>query len=268
MKRSIVALIAAIAILGLSNCQDGPLGPRRPGPCLCTTEFAQIVITILDWGGQPIPDLRLESVMVRTGETLDPALLPYDPVTGTYTIFNDSFKGLVHPLLRETGEELRVTGRLDTLVFSETFLVGVPGECACHVRKLSGPDTIYVMIVDGGSCRRIAYPGTAVITSAEPATDPMRTCLNAVEVRFTFIPADPSAPSRYLLPLWRDTDRRFVVGSGTPPPLNWAVSQGLVVGSEHRCVRLEITRGSCMPVAYRFPDIDYTHWADSCDLNH
>lgn len=268
MRRSIAALIAATAILGLSNCDDDILEPKDPGDCYCTTEFVSIVVAILDWGGQPIPDLRLETVMVRTGEMLDASLLPCDPATGRYTIFNDSFKALVHPLLREIGEELRITGWLDTLVFSETYRVGVPGECACHVRKLSGPDTIHVMIDDGGPCRRIAYPGSAVITSVEPSTDPMRTCLNAVEVRFTFIPADPSAPSRYLLPLWRDANRGFVVGSGTPPPLNWAVSQGLVVGSEHRCERLEITRGSCTPVMYRFPDIDYTHWADSCDWNH
>ena len=118
---------------------------------------------------------------------------------------------------------------------------------------------------DGGSCSYVEYPGSAIIVSVEQDTSRMRLCENGATIRFTFQPADASASGRYHFPNWPDTNRTFLVGSGGSPPLNWAISQGLVVGSQHRCVRMEITGGTCTPVIFKFPGKDYSAWGDSCD---
>jgi len=118
----------------------------------------------------------------------------------------------------------------------------------------------------GGSCEYIEYPGSALIISIVQDTRQTRLCENGVVITFDFVPADPSAPDRYLMPTWSDINRVLLVGDGASPPLNWAASQGLVVGSEHECVRREIICGSCMPVIFNFPNIDYSHWPDSCDF--
>ena len=117
----------------------------------------------------------------------------------------------------------------------------------------------------GGRCRYIEYPGSAVIVSVEEDTSQVRACENAAVILFTFQPNDSSASSNYLVPNWPDSNRDFLVGSGCTPPLNWAISQGLLVGSEHNCARMEITSGTCAPVTFKFPEIDYSSWADSCE---
>ena len=120
-------------------------------------------------------------------------------------------------------------------------------------------------MIDGGPCNYIEYPGSAVIVSVAEDTSQYRTCENAAVIVFTFQPDDPSASSNYLVPHWPDTNRDFLVGSGCTPPLNWAISQGLLVDSEHNCVRMESTSGTCTPVLFKFPDIDYSAWGDSCE---
>ena len=120
-------------------------------------------------------------------------------------------------------------------------------------------------LYDGGPCSYIKYPGSALIVSVAADTSRMRTCENAAVILFTFHPTDSSATNSYRFPAWPDTNCAFLVGSGCTPPLNWAISQGLVVGSEHRCARWEIIEGTCTPVIYKFSDIDYSAWGDSCE---
>lgn len=127
----------------------------------------------------------------------------------------------------------------------------------CDANDIDGPI--------GGPCDYVKYPGSAIIVSVEQDTDQMRTCENGALIKFTFRPTDSSASSRYLYPQRSDTNQAFLVGSGCSPPLNWALSRGLVVGSEHSCVRREIISGTCSPVGFGFPDIDYSAWGDSCE---
>lgn len=101
--------------------------------------------------------------------------------------------------------------------------------------------------VPGGPCTYIEYPGTAEIISNDP------------EVRFNFTPDDSTAPSRYLFPNFPDTNHVLWVGAGTDRPSpEWIVDQGLLPGSIHRCIRTEMTFGTCAPYGYEFPDLDYT----------
>jgi len=116
-----------------------------------------------------------------------------------------------------------------------------------------------------GGCSYAKYPGSAIIVSVEQDTNQMSACENAATIKFTFYPTDSSASSRYRYPHWSDTNQVFLVGDGKSPPLNWAISQGLVVGSEHSCERREIISGTCLPVYFKFLEIDYSAWGDSCE---
>jgi hypothetical protein len=142
MRHLTILAVAVLAALGLPACQDETGGPRKD--CLCTTVFIGVDVTVIDAKGDAVPDMRLEVTMTRTGEVLDSSRLFNNPDLGQYGIFNDSFKALVAPAYRFTGEELRVKGYRSELAFEETFRVGVTDECWCHVRKISGPDTVRV----------------------------------------------------------------------------------------------------------------------------
>jgi len=120
----------------------------------------------------------------------------------------------------------------------------------------------------GGPCSYVEYPGSATIISVEQDTSQMRLCENGALIQFTFQPTDSSASGRYRFSNRPDTNQTFIVGSGCSAPLNWAISQGLVVGSGHRCVRCEMTDGTCSPVVFRFPDINYSAWGDSCEVRN
>ena len=118
--------------------------------------------------------------------------------------------------------------------------------------------------VVGGPCEYDEIHGTATITwTGDPVID-ADNCKNAIEIKFTFTPDDPSARNHYRFPDWSDENQRFTVGGGKNPPKNWAVSRGLMKGSSHECVRLEIINGTCTPVIFSFPDIDLRGWEDEC----
>jgi hypothetical protein len=137
----------AAAAFGLASCDDEPLSPSED--CLCTTEFAQVTIAALDSRGRPVSDIKLDITMTRTGHKIDTSLLYHDPHAGEYAIFNDAFRALIDPTLRDTGDEIRVVGWRDVIAFDRSFMIGVPGRCRCHVKKFSGPDTVFVHSKDG-----------------------------------------------------------------------------------------------------------------------
>jgi hypothetical protein len=116
----------------------------------------------------------------------------------------------------------------------------------------------------GGPCNYLDIQGTASIVSmGVPAPDD-NNCNHAVEVIFDFTPDDPSAADDYLLPNWSDKGQHLTVGDGKNPPKEWVLGQGLTPGTEHRCVRSEITDGACTPVVFSFPDIDFSGWPAFC----
>jgi hypothetical protein len=117
----------------------------------------------------------------------------------------------------------------------------------------------------GGQCVYDTIPGTATIQVIAPDTLSNRICDNAVIVYFVFAPADSSAPHRYKIPNWPDTDRRLLIADGKNPPSTWVEAEGLSIGSEHDCVRLEEIKGTCTPVIFEFSNIDYVGWTKYCE---
>lgn len=140
--RVLLTAVGIVLTLGLAGCLDDTNGPGHD--CLCTTQFVQIIIAVVDAGGEPVQLAELEVTLVRTGETFDLSILPSDPSIGLYAIFTDSFLNRISWQYQGIGEELRVVGRMKDAEFTETYRVGVTDECRCHVRKISGPDTVVI----------------------------------------------------------------------------------------------------------------------------
>jgi len=113
----------------------------------------------------------------------------------------------------------------------------------------------------GGGCKYVEVPGIARITSVETAPSGEYHCKDAVKVTFDFIPNDPAAASSFRFPKWPGT---FTVGAGMNPPRAWVLERGLTVGSEHACIRSEITAGPCTPVGFRLTDINMEGWDKYC----
>ncbi len=116
----------------------------------------------------------------------------------------------------------------------------------------------------GGECTYKQIPGTATITQVSEADPAAYSCKSGVTVLFSFKPEDPLAVKNYLFPQNSDDRQRLTVGAGMNPSRRWAEKKGLTVGSTHRCVRKEITKGACTPVLFVFPEIDFSDWDEVC----
>jgi len=76
----------------------------------------------------------------------------------------------------------------------------------------------------------------------------------SVDIVFTFIPANPERQTSYRFPNIADTDQRAKIY----PAAAFVDRAGkeLAPGASVRCVRNEITAGTCSPVVYSFPDYE------------
>jgi hypothetical protein len=124
--------------------------------------------------------------------------------------------------------------------------------------------TVDTLAIIGGPCYYQSYEGQAVITDIFPAAPGQYNCKNAVEVRFAFIPADSTAPQRYLYPNVPDMWPKLTVGAGMNPSSQWVTAKNIYKGMRFPCERRERTMGACSPVEFVFPTIDFSDWADYC----
>jgi len=153
------------------------------------------------------------------------------------------------------GETLMMVKARLSLVMVVLVLVAVMlGACS---KAVSGPTV-------GGPCQYVDVPGVARIVSVVEAASTDYNCANAVKVTFDFVPNDPTAVNNYRFPNWEGKGQCFMVGAGMNPPKSWVLEQGLTEGSEHACVRSEITKGTCTPVIFSFPEIKKEGWEKEC----
>jgi hypothetical protein len=117
----------------------------------------------------------------------------------------------------------------------------------------------------GGPCEYVNIPGVVVITSIEQADTTGNNCRDSVEILFNFVPDDSTAPERYRFPNFPDTNQSIADVIGANPPAGWAAVHGISVGNEYRCLRQEITKGTCAPYGFDITEIDFSDWRDYCD---
>ncbi len=128
LKITILLGLVALVLLGCDFLlSDGSL---------CTLEFVGVGFSLVDVNGQPVPDVPVKVTMVRTGKSL--SLEQPGTTNGFYIVITDSQKELLDP----SGDRIRVTGSQGDRSFRAEFVVAVPGECHCHIRKISGPSQV------------------------------------------------------------------------------------------------------------------------------
>jgi len=118
--------------------------------------------------------------------------------------------------------------------------------------------------IDGGSCSYVDTYGKAEIISIKQAGPESYNCKNAVEVLFNFTPDDPNAIKHYKMYNWPDTNRKLTVSAGINPSREMVEKKGIKVGKIYRCIRQDIVQGTCTPVIFRVPDIDFTDTLNYC----
>jgi hypothetical protein len=84
-----------------------------------------------------VSNLAIRDTVVRTGISFDVQQYASLNGVGNITVFSDSDAGDV----RESGDSVRVTGTGAGTGFSAMYQFGTDG---CHVRKISGSDTVVV----------------------------------------------------------------------------------------------------------------------------
>ena len=133
--KAIPILLAIIGMAGLSACDS-----TETNPCICTEVFVTVGFHAVDQSGEAVEDIEVTVTQARTGEVL----LENQGFgsRGYYVVASDAVKDK----LLGSGEVLNVTGVKDSLQFEESFVVGVPGDCRCHVQKFAGPDTLYLTL--------------------------------------------------------------------------------------------------------------------------
>ncbi len=112
--------------------------------CICTADFKQITFVAVDVDENPVTDMDITVMVGRTGQVLDVGQSQILMDQGIYTVFDDGFRHIIPSKVNTVGERLEVTGIGSAGQFEAHFEVSVPGECACHVHKISGPDTVTV----------------------------------------------------------------------------------------------------------------------------
>ena len=122
--------LAAIGVLS-AGCHSTAL----PG-CVCTTLFAIIQVTVVDTTAAPLAGLSPAITLLRTSQSIVPDQTGVGG--GRYNVITDG----EHSLIRPSGDTLRFVVTAGARSARADFAVDEPGSCACHVNKVSGPDTL------------------------------------------------------------------------------------------------------------------------------
>lgn len=125
-------MTAATAIpLGSAACED------HVGKC-CTEEYRAYSVAVVDGTGNPVPDLTVTRMNLRTGKVLQPGWLGL-LIPGVFLVADD---GMLDACSSE-GDTLRINGsRVGTRIVAN-FVCAVPEPCRCHVELLAGADTVF-----------------------------------------------------------------------------------------------------------------------------
>ena len=128
MRLLVLPFVTCVALSGFT-CSD----PATP--CACTEEFRTYTVRVIDAASQPVSDVTITRVNLRTDEILQPGWLGMlEP--GYYLVADDGMLDL----FSSDGDTVRVSGAKDGVTFVADFVFATPEPCRCHVVKLAGPD--------------------------------------------------------------------------------------------------------------------------------
>ncbi|MCB1160831.1 MAG: hypothetical protein H7A25_16315 [Leptospiraceae bacterium] len=107
----------------------------------------------------------------------------------------------------------------------------------------------------GGMCEYREIKGFAVIDSIKKPAEAVKGMMKEPrEVIYHFEPEDKG--TEYKFPTWKDTGLKLTIAGGLAPPLDCLKKQKITVGSKHKALRTEITKGTCTPVVFILTGFD------------
>jgi len=135
MKCSLYCLLA----IGLIASSCKTTKERACEDLVCTMEFRTVTVKFLDNLGKPVVVKDFRSINLRNHESMRGGRLDADTAKGIYTVASDAnLKGLTNK-----GDTVLVFAKhpLSNVLKEGKFVIS-GGVCACHIAKVSGPDTI------------------------------------------------------------------------------------------------------------------------------
>lgn len=110
---------------------------------------------------------------------------------------------------------------------------------------------------EGGSCSYNKFEGFAVIKSIKPAPAKEYNCPDKpMQITFEFTPVNLSDRQKYKFTNFKDSDVHMKINDGANPSMIWIKKNKIEVGKKYKCIRTEITKGTCTPVGFQFPELD------------
>lgn len=110
---------------------------------------------------------------------------------------------------------------------------------------------------EGGLCEYSSYEGYAVIKAIKAAPASEYNCPNnARQVVFEFTPDNISDRQKYRFTNVSDSPLTMKINDGANPSLTWIKNNKITVGAKFKCIRTEITKGTCTPVVFKFPELN------------
>jgi hypothetical protein len=139
LKKIAPVLLAAISLLTACDKYTN----SKCGDKICDLSFASLRIMFVDKDNKGVflKKNSYSAVNQRTNDTIkitttNPQALV---VVGSYPVVNDNYT----QKLSEAGDDIKVTGTDSLTNQTKSAIITVAGgECACHIKKLSGPDKI------------------------------------------------------------------------------------------------------------------------------
>ena len=135
---TILKMLILIFVVGAVACNPFSSDHRD---LECDTSFLSVNFRVVDAVGSPQTGLRITVTNQRTGEVYDVRQPNHEP--GVYSALDDSFRDEVRKVfgLGGLGEPIHVNGIEGDREFDADFVIA---SSECHIRKISGPDSVIV----------------------------------------------------------------------------------------------------------------------------
>jgi hypothetical protein len=130
MNRIIACAVLALVVSGPAlSCSDPSDG------CVCTASFAFYNVAVVTASGAPVTGLTPTVTVIRTGQHLTPSV---SAAGNQYPVFSDGEISQIDP----AGEAVHFAAGNAQGSTAGDYVFDAPGACHCHMRKVSGPDTL------------------------------------------------------------------------------------------------------------------------------
>ncbi|WP_183563836.1 hypothetical protein [Mucilaginibacter sp. SP1R1] len=134
MKKQLLFVLLIVVCLGCSK-KNRQTAPCNPG--MCTMIFTTIGIHFVDQAGKDVTVKDFTAINMRTNRSVKSEPLNGSASGGHVIATDGNMKEFTND-----GDDVKVTVTNVATNQTKSVVVKIAGGCACHVSKVSGPDTV------------------------------------------------------------------------------------------------------------------------------